>query len=57
MNKLYYGYVYVGEQDQEIAVVIDTSSDWLVIEGRGCITCKENKYDPNTSGYFAVVSD
>lgn len=44
--------VYVGESDQEMKVIFDTGSDWLVIEGKDCENCKGAKYDPNTSSYF-----
>lgn len=33
-------------------MIIDTSSDWLMVEGRECENCKENRYDPATSSYF-----
>ena len=38
-------------------VIIDTSSDWLVLEGQDCLSCRENKYDPNTSGFFSTVEE
>jgi hypothetical protein len=37
-------------------VIIDTSSDWLILESQECETCQENKYDPNTSAYFSIVA-
>ena len=37
-------------------VIFDTGSDWLLIEGRDCINCKNNNYDPNTSSLFAEVN-
>jgi hypothetical protein len=55
-NHLYYGVLYVGEQYQNMQVIIDTSSDWLILESQECETCQENKYDPNTSAYFSIVA-
>lgn len=34
-------------------VVFDTGSDWLVIEGVDCETCLGNRYNPDTSAFFA----
>ena len=57
IDQLYYGALYVGTSDQEMQVIIDTSTDWLVIEGQDCLSCNENKYDPNTSNLFAQVEE
>ena len=56
-DTLYYGRLYMGEQYQEVQVIIDTSSDWLMVEGRECENCKENTYDPATSGYFQFTNN
>ena len=56
-NQMYYGAIYVGESDMEMQVIIDTSSDWLAIEGQDCLSCNENRYDSNTSGFFGVVGE
>jgi hypothetical protein len=52
---LYTGSIYVGESDQEMKVIYDTGSDWLLIEGRDCDNCKGSKYDSNTSSYFKTT--
>lgn len=57
LNQIYFGGLYVGEQDQEMQMIIDTSSDWVVIEGQDCLSCNENRYDPNTSGWFSYVEE
>jgi hypothetical protein len=44
--------IFVGESDSPQNVLFDTGSDWLVLEGKDCKNCKDNKYDPNTSSYF-----
>ena len=44
--------IFVGESDSRQNVLFDTGSDWLVLEGRDCKNCKDNKYDPNTSKSF-----
>ncbi len=33
-----------------VNVVFDTGSDWLVVHGKQCETCKPNNYDPDLSG-------
>ena len=49
---LYQGSIFVGESNMEMKLVYDTSSDWMLIEGRDCENCLGNRYDPNTSSYF-----
>ena len=56
-DSLYYGRMFLGEQFQEMQVIIDTSSDWLLVEGNMCSTCHENTYDPNTSAYYQEIGD
>lgn len=56
IDQLYSLSIYVGESDQEIKVLFDTGSDWLVVEGRDCENCLGARYDPNTSTYFETVS-
>lgn len=56
-NYLYTGSVYIGDSGQEMRVIYDTGSDWMVIEGKDCETCKENKFDQSLSPYFEVVRD
>ena len=54
----YTGPVTVG--GQQIEVVYDTGSDWLVIESASCHTCQESpgwKYDQVKSNGFKVVDD
>ena len=41
-------------------LILDTASDWLVVEGENCDTCEGNKYDigPNLdSGDAVSLSD
>ena len=52
VDQLYSLSLFVGESDQEIKVLFDTGSDWLLIEGKDCESCLNAKYDPNTSSYF-----
>lgn len=37
-------------------MIIDTGSDWLIVEGADCPKCNGNVYDPATSSYFEEVS-
>lgn len=52
IDQLYSLSLFVGESDQELKVLFDTGSDWLLLEGRDCESCLASKYDPNTSSYF-----
>ena len=52
-EQLYKGSIYIGESNQEVEVIYDTGSDWLVVEGRDCDDCLGGRYDPNTSSYFS----
>lgn len=33
-------------------MIFDSSSDWLMVEGKECKNCEENKYDPFRSSFF-----
>lgn len=55
MNTQYYGPIYVGTPGQEMTVVYDTGSDWLVIEAHICSTCLENTYDHMLSTTYNIV--
>ena len=45
LNTMYYGPLYVGSPGQEVQVIYDTGSDWLVVESKYCRTCLKNSYD------------
>ena len=49
LNTLYYGPLYVGTPSQEMQIIYDTGSDWLVIESSDCRTCLQNRYDNKKS--------
>mmetsp|Transcript_11215 Transcript_11215/g.15120 ORF Transcript_11215/g.15120 Transcript_11215/m.15120 type:complete len:110 (-) Transcript_11215:1150-1479(-) len=53
---LYSGSIYVGESNMELKLIYDTGSDMMLIEGRDCDDCLGNRYDPNTSSYYAIVN-
>ena len=53
-NYLYSGSMFVGESNQEMKLIYDTGSDWMVVEGRDCKDCEGARYDPNTSSYYKV---
>ena len=42
--------LYVGENATRMDVVCDTGSDWLVLEGSKCTSCKGNTFDGDISG-------
>ena len=43
------GQLYVGSNKDPINVAIDTSSDWLAIEGANCTECPGNTFDQGAS--------
>ena len=55
MNMQYFGPIYVGTPSQNMTVVYDTGSDWLVIEAHTCATCLDNKYDHTLSSSYILV--
>ena len=44
-NYQYIGKVYMGVDKQEVSVVFDTGSDWLIVQIDDCATCNEETYD------------
>ena len=46
----------MGDSDQEMRVIFDTSSDWLTIESSACFTCEGNVYDYNTSASYSSLT-
>jgi hypothetical protein len=48
-NKMYTGYIKMGGRT-DVNLVFDTGSDWLVVAGSQCDTCKVNDYNPEFSG-------
>ena len=54
---LYSGSFYLGENSQEMKLIYDTGSDWLVVEGINCPKCNGNKFDPSESTNFEQVSE
>ena len=42
---LYKGSLFIGQSNEEVEVIYDTSSDWLVIEGQECNSCTGNGFD------------
>jgi 2-keto-3-deoxy-L-rhamnonate aldolase RhmA len=49
----YFGTIFVGfPEPQELKVVFDTGSDWLVIESSHCENCLGQNFNPDLShGY------
>jgi hypothetical protein len=52
MNTQYFASLFVGTPAQELIVIYDTGSDWLVIESNLCKTCLNNTYDHSSSSTF-----
>lgn len=42
---MYFGPIFVGTPYQQMEVVYDTGSDWLVVEAKNCTTCLNNTFD------------
>lgn len=43
------GEVLMGSEQQAINVIFDNASDWLTVEGSGCINCAGNTFDTEAS--------
>ena len=39
------GKILFGEDTTAMNLVLDTASDWLIVQGSDCTNCKGNKYD------------
>jgi hypothetical protein len=52
---MYYGPGFIGSPYQQVEVVYDTGSDWLVIEAKACKTCLNNTYDSSKSSTHSRV--
>ena len=55
-NQLYYGPIYIGSSNQEMQVIFDSASEWLLIESGECETCLGDKYYSESSAFFQVSS-
>lgn len=42
---MWVGEVLMGARFTAMNVVFDTGSDWLLVQGKSCASCKGNKYD------------
>lgn len=56
VNTMYYGPIYVGNPGQQLQVIFDTGSDWLVVESKNCRTCLKNSYDHLKSSTWVNAS-
>ena len=43
------GPVYMGSQNSSMDVIFDNASDWLVVEGNGCINCEGKTFNIDNS--------
>ena len=51
-NQLYYGNLFFGSDMQQMELIFDSGSDWLMVEGKDCSTCDGTTYDTDASIYF-----
>lgn len=56
LDEYYTGSLYFGEVYQELQLIYDTGSDWLVAAGMDCKECAGRVYDYNTSSYFTMIN-
>ena len=56
-NMVYIGTLWMGSSGfkQDVVVVFDTGSDWLIVEVANCETCTRNKYDPSLSSEYHEI--
>ena len=46
---MWHGTILMGGKTN-MNLVFDTGSDWLVVQGKDCSSCKGNKFDPFITG-------
>lgn len=54
-NTEYVGKVYMGSQMEEVTVMFDTGSDWLVVKSYECGACEGDTYDHSNNEDFKIV--
>ncbi len=55
-NLVYMGNIYMGSQKQQLKLIFDTGSDWLVLLDKDCTNCVSTKFNSLNSTTFAVDS-
>ena len=55
-NLYYTGPLYMGTSYEEVHVIYDTGSDWLVVETQACSSCT-GVYDTTTSTAYEAISN
>lgn len=56
LNLQYIGPVWMGSANQQLGVIYDTGSDWLVLDTDFCSTCHSPVFDTAASTTYANVS-
>eukprot|EP00347_Sterkiella_histriomuscorum_P020327 403338231 len=56
-NFNYYGPIFMGSNSQQMNVVFDTTSDWLVVESTGCKTCAGKNYNIGSSRSYKQTTN
>lgn len=56
-NLEYMGPIYMGENQEEVEVVWDTGSDWLVVASYKCSTCDYTTYDFSSETSFTDLNE
>lgn len=52
MNIFYACSLFMGSAYEEIIVIPDTGSSWLIVEGHTCSNCEGNDFDYSASTTF-----
>jgi len=57
MNLLYIGTVFLGSHAQQLRLIFDTGSSWLVVEDVKCKTCVSTRFNARASTSFRIVNE
>jgi hypothetical protein len=57
MNFQYVGPLWMGSAEEEVKMIYDTGSDWLVVETDFCPSCIEPVFHSTSSTSYAKVDN
>jgi len=55
-NLSYQGPIYIGSNKQNLSVIYDTGSDYLVVQDGSCTNCVSKRFYTNSSTSYSLVN-